>query len=204
MNEETEKYYQEYRAFIEDKYLKDPEPWKQSGFAGPAERWEMLRRPIAESIDSSGSFFDIGCANGYLLDCLIRWAKERGFDITPYGLDLSDKLLDLARQRLANFAANFYCGNALTWLPDQQYDYVRTETVYVPAEYQQEYLSRLLKYFVKETGKLLVCEYQSKSYHSRVLDIDKQLISLGFNIAAIRSGYDYDGAERTRVAILKK
>ena len=63
---------------LENAYLSSEEPWKQSGFSGPEERWINLRKPIADCVNSTGSFLDIGCAIGYLLECLIKWTYERG------------------------------------------------------------------------------------------------------------------------------
>ena len=91
-SESQHEWYAGYRAIIEEAYLPHAEPWRGSGFSGPRERWELLRRPIAEAIDRSGSFLDIGCANGYLLSCLMEWTEERGIAIDPHGLDMSEPL----------------------------------------------------------------------------------------------------------------
>lgn len=56
------------RKQLEEAYLQHDEPWKQSGFSGPEERWVACRKPIADCVEKSGSFLDIGCANGYLLE----------------------------------------------------------------------------------------------------------------------------------------
>ena len=49
----------------------------QSGFGGDEARWEAARRPIAEQIDRDGTFLDIGCADGYLMESVVRWATTR-------------------------------------------------------------------------------------------------------------------------------
>src|SRR5262249_46774504 len=143
----------------ENKYLSGIEPWQQSGFSGPAERWERLRKPIADCVIKSGTFFDIGCANGYLIECILNWTKQRAVSITPYGLDISQPLINLAKQRLPKYSDNLFVGNALYWEPKQQFDYVRTELVYVPEEYYKEFISSILSLFLTEQGKLLVTEY---------------------------------------------
>jgi 2-polyprenyl-3-methyl-5-hydroxy-6-metoxy-1,4-benzoquinol methylase len=69
----------------------------QSGFGGDEARWEAARRPIADAIDRDGTFLDVGCASGQLLESLVEWTP---FQIEPYGLDLAPALVELARRRL--------------------------------------------------------------------------------------------------------
>ena len=66
---------------------------RQSGKSGTAEDWERSRSHVADAIDRDGSFLDVGCANGYLLECLDRWTS---FEIEPYGLEISPDLAALA------------------------------------------------------------------------------------------------------------
>ena len=96
-SEDLDRWFEHTRQVLETAYLSHPEAWKQSGMSGPEERWISLRKPIAECIDRPGSFLDIGCANGYLLECCLKWTAERGIQIDPYGLDLSAPLVELAR-----------------------------------------------------------------------------------------------------------
>ena len=94
--EELRDWFAALQARLEPSYLGATEPWRQSGFSGPLDRWKACRRPIARCVRSSGAFLDIGCANGYLLECLLRWTAEDGRTIEPYGLDMSAKLIELA------------------------------------------------------------------------------------------------------------
>ncbi|MEE8413571.1 MAG: class I SAM-dependent methyltransferase, partial [Dehalococcoidales bacterium] len=136
-SEELNSWFENIREVLETAYLAAEEPWKQSGMSGPENRWVSLRKPVADCIDKPGSFLDIGCANGYLLECCTRWTAERGIKIDPYGLDISPKLIELARRRLPQFASHFFTGNAFRWLPPRRFDFVRTELIYVPAEYEK-------------------------------------------------------------------
>ena len=61
---------------LEAAYLKEDDPIRQSGFSGGAQRWRSERGPILEAIDVDGELLDIGCANGYLLECLVRWGQR--------------------------------------------------------------------------------------------------------------------------------
>jgi SAM-dependent methyltransferase len=210
------------RETLETAYLQHPEPWRQSGFSGPDERWIAARKPIADCIDRSGTFLDIGCANGYLLECVRKWTAERGLKVVPYGLDISAKLVELARARLPQFSDNIYAGNSWDWVPPRRFDFVRTELVYVPGELQTEYVNRLLSEIVSAGGSLLVAEYRSRSQpadhtsyeqtlHGKGGDaivfqpapVEAALEGWGFRVSKVVSGY-YEGKEVTRVGLVKR
>jgi SAM-dependent methyltransferase len=208
-----EKWFLLLKKTLEDAYLSYEEPWRQSGMSGPEERWIALRKPIAGCIDKSGSFLDIGCANGYLLECCIKWTAERNISIEPFGLDISENILELAKRRLSQYANNFFTGNALTWLPPKRFDFVRTELVYVPAEYEKRYLEFILANHLNPGGKLLVANYGEgltvqeiekgiiKGSHP-THNIIQRLSELGFNPVQYKDGYDPIKNRRIRVAIL--
>ena len=137
-DEELDRWFEANKNTLEIAYLAGTHPWQQSGVGlrtpRSAQDWEVLRRPIAECLTSSGTFLDIGCANGYLLECILNWTRESGLRITPYGLDISEKLVALARQRLPQHAEHIFVGNAWGWSPPQTFDYVNTTLYYVPDE----------------------------------------------------------------------
>jgi SAM-dependent methyltransferase len=187
---------------LESAYLESDEPWKQSGFSGPEERWVDCRRPIADCVETSGTFLDIGCANGYLLECLMRWTAENEISIVPYGLDLSERLAALARKRLPDFATNIYLGNGLTWKPALRFDYVRTELCYVPAELAKRYVEHILKDLLMEKGRLLVAEYRSRRDEGERAWVDELLGRMGLVVQNYRSGV-WDGKELARIATVK-
>jgi SAM-dependent methyltransferase len=142
----------------EQHYLASDDPRRQSGFGGDEARWEAARRPIVEAIDRDGSFLDVGCANGYLLESVVRWTLRA---VEPYGLDFSPRLVELARSRLPQWADRIYLGNALEWEPPHRFDFVRTELVYAPEERWRELVERLLERAVAPGGRLIVCGYGS-------------------------------------------
>jgi SAM-dependent methyltransferase len=145
-------------TIFEAGYLAGENPRSQSGFGGDEVRWEAARRPIAEAIDRNGTFLDVGCASGHLLESIVRWSPHR---IEPFGLDLVPPLAELARSRLPQWADRIFVGNALTWQPPRQFDFVRTELVYVPADREREYVKRLLHEIVAPRGRLILCGYGS-------------------------------------------
>ncbi len=122
-------------------YLAAATPWAGSGKSGSAEDWEHARSHIAHAIDRDGSLLDIGCANGYLLECLPRWTTHA---IDRYGLDIAPELVDLARNRLPELADRLWAGNALDWEPPHRFTYVRTGLEYVPRHRRRELVERLL------------------------------------------------------------
>jgi SAM-dependent methyltransferase len=200
---------------LEQAYLKQEEPWKQSGMSGPAERWVSLRKPVADCVDRSGSFLDIGCANGYLLECVMKWVGENGLSIVPYGLDLSQRLVELAKERLPHYKDNFFVGNAFTWLPPQRFDFVRTELVYVPAEYEKQYIGFIRDNHLTPGGKLLVANYgegMTKEEIERGIikgghvtsEILSRLRELGFNAINYKDGHDPVKNRKVRIAILNR
>jgi SAM-dependent methyltransferase len=111
-----------------------------------------------EAIHRPGSFLDVGCANGYLLESLVRWSPH---PIEPYGLDFSARLVELACARLPQWADRFFVGDALDWEPPRRFDFVRTELVYAPDGRRHELVERLLARVVAPGGRLIVCGYGS-------------------------------------------
>jgi SAM-dependent methyltransferase len=160
---------------FDDAYLASDDPRAQSGFRGDEARWESARRPIVEAIDGDGSFLDVGCANGYLLESIVRWSRHR---IDPYGLDFAPGLVELARQRLPQWADRIFLGDALTWEPPRAFDYVRTELAYVPPDRRCELVDRLLSY----SRRVIVCSYGSRRSGLPADDIGAELRSLGFEV----------------------
>jgi SAM-dependent methyltransferase len=208
---ELQTWFDRIHTVLENAYLAQTEAWRQSGQSGPYERWESLRRPIADCIDRSGSFLDIGCANGYLLECCLRWTAERGIQIEPYGLDISAPLVELAKQRLPDYTANFFVGNGFYWTPPRTFDFVRTELVYVPAEYEREYVLRLLHEVVSPGGCLLVANYnEGQPDPNRGLipgcfgtaDIRAHLTDLRLRPTRSCAGYDPLKDRQVRIAVL--
>ncbi len=71
-------WYREVAAVIVPAYLAGDNPRAQSGYGGDDAAWTIARSLIAEAVDRDGSFLDIGCASGYLMESLVRWCRDRG------------------------------------------------------------------------------------------------------------------------------
>jgi hypothetical protein len=122
-------------------YLGARTPWGQSGKTGTEDDWIYSRALIADAIDRDGTFLDVGCANGYLMECLPGWTRHA---VEPYGLELAPELAELARRRLPQWADRIWVGNAISWEPPRRFTYVRTGLEYVPERRRRELVERLL------------------------------------------------------------
>lgn len=131
-------------------YLAGGNPRAQSGFSGDDARWESARRFTLRAVDRPGSLLDVGCASGYLMECLHRWAGEDGLDLEVHGLEISPELAAVARDRLPHWADRIHVGNASTWVPPhgRRYDYVRTGLEYVPPGRRGALVGHLLEHVV--------------------------------------------------------
>jgi SAM-dependent methyltransferase len=161
MPEPHDEWFERLKALLESKYLAGTNARQQSGFGRDAQDWERYRRPIVDAIHRDGTFLDIGCANGLLMESVAQWAREQGYAIQPYGLDLSDALAALARERLGAWRERIFVGNALSWEPPHPFTFARTELVYVPPSCRRDYVERLLDRVVAPGGRLIVCSYGS-------------------------------------------
>jgi hypothetical protein len=107
----------------EEHYLGSEDPRAQSGFTGSAERWEAARRPIVEAIDREGTFLDVGCANGLLMESVVEWSP---FRVEPSGIDFAPGLVELARRRLPQWAERIWLGDVRSWTPPFRFDFVHS------------------------------------------------------------------------------
>jgi SAM-dependent methyltransferase len=186
MNQETESLPEDFLLELkklEEAYLAQEDPILQSGFRGGETRWRKERILILEAVDSDGDFLDVGCANGYLLQCLLEWAKEKGITLTPYGVDQGSGLIKLARKRLPEYASHFWVANAWSWVPPRKFRYVYTLYDCVPENFLNEYVGKLLERYVENNGTLIIGAYGSYSKNQPARDIGKDLSEFGYCIA---------------------
>jgi SAM-dependent methyltransferase len=137
-------------------YLAGANPRAQSGSSRDESGWEQARRPLLQAVDRPGSMLDIGCANGYLMECLHRWAAEDGIALEVYGLEISPELADLARGRLPRWRTRIWTGNAYDFPPPMRFDFVRTGLEYVPPTRRREFVRRLLARYLNPRGRLII------------------------------------------------
>jgi SAM-dependent methyltransferase len=147
-------FYRDSRRLLETSYLRDGTPRGGSGFGGTAEAWQAQRSHLCQAVDRDGSFLDVGCANGHLLESMVAWCAERGIRLEPLGVDLSAGLVAEARRRLPQWADRFWVGNALDWTaPDgRRFDFVHTLLDLVPVARVEQMLRHQLEHLVARAG----------------------------------------------------
>ena len=144
------------RTFTE-KYLAADNPRAQSGHSGGEAAYRYTRGLILEAIHRDGTFLDVGCANGHLIEMLNEWLGGSGLSVEFYGLDISEGLLSLAKRRLPQWQARFFSGNALYWTPEKKYDFVyAAELEYVPKAREWELMDHLYSDFVASGGRFIL------------------------------------------------
>lgn len=145
---------------LEEHYLRSATPEGQSGKSGDAAEWELSRRLVVRALEHDGIFLDLGCANGLLMESVVRWAAEDGRHIEAYGADASARLVALAAHRLRGSKDHLYVANVLRWTPPHRFDYVHTMVDLVPPHRRGEWLWRVLKEMVLPGGRLIVRDYE--------------------------------------------
>jgi hypothetical protein len=177
-------------------YLATDEPLRQSGFGGDAAYWELARKPVVAAVDRPGTYLDIGCASGVLMESVARWAP-----VEPYGLEWSPRLAEIARKRLPAWADRIWCGDARIWEGPMRFDYVRTELDYAPPGEERALVEHLLGRVVAPDGKLVVCGYGSrKDLDNRAPDVALQLHRWGFPVRGEATAVAENGVVVCRVA----
>lgn len=176
-------------ATLEAQYLGSDDPMLQSGFDGGATRWKEERGPIIEAIDRDGTFMDVGCANGYLLESLSAWSTlQKRWHLIPYGVDLNAGLVVEAMKRWSGIADHFWVANAWEFAPPLKFDFVYSTADCVPENFLAPYVARLLDRYVKPGGRLIIGHYGSKAKRVRPVDIGEVLNDFGFPVAGTMQG----------------
>src|SRR6185436_16393758 len=111
---------------------------------------------VLDACPPHATVLDVGCANGYLMESLERWGRQRGTAISVFGLDISPRLVALARRRLPHWADRIAIGNVMTWSPPRRFDVVHTGLDYVPPARRRELVERILGTFLSPRGRLVL------------------------------------------------
>ncbi|MEW5895026.1 MAG: radical SAM protein [Candidatus Omnitrophota bacterium] len=73
-------------------------------FGSSYDDWKAARSFIARAINRDGTILDIGCANGFLLKCLMHWSR---FRLIPYGFDRRARKVRDAKLLFPSFENHF-------------------------------------------------------------------------------------------------
>ncbi len=174
---------------LEPKYLSSDDPLLQSGYDGGAERWKQERGPIVEAIDRDGTFMNVGCANGYLLESICAWATlQKRWHLVPYGVDLNPGLIVEAMQRWSGVADHFWVADAWEFAAPLKFDFVYSTVDCVPGDLLAAYVARLLDRYVKPGGRLIMGHYGSKAKRVSPMNVSDVLDDFGFAVAGAMQG----------------
>jgi 2-polyprenyl-3-methyl-5-hydroxy-6-metoxy-1,4-benzoquinol methylase len=197
-SQSDESYYADNLRMFERTYLAATTPEGGSGFGRDRVAWRKARKAIVDGVTASGTFLDVGCANGLLMESVAQWAAERGLAIEPYGIDFAPGLIDLARRRLPCWADRLWVGNAVDWLPPDglRFDYVHTLLDCVPVGRRSQMIRYQLANMVKTGGRLLISQYLGTGGTPQP-PAAEILRSLGFRVAGESSPPDPAFAGRT-------
>ena len=160
----------------EASYLSADTPQGQSGHSGDADRWEQARRLVLDACQRPGSFLDVGCANGLLMESVARWSDGA---VEPYGVEISAGLADLARRRCPQWTGRIWTANAADWSPGRTFTYVRSGLDYVPAAHRAAYVAKLLD-LVEPGGRLIIGTFNEETDEPRTAEA---LQDWGFAVA---------------------
>lgn len=165
-----------------------------SGFGAGPEQWRVQRRMVVDGLDADGTFLDLGCANGLLMESVVAWAAQDGRTVEPYGVDLAPGLVAEARRRLPHWADRIAEGNALDWVPadGRRFDFVHVLADLVPPARFPGLVRHALDRLVAPGGRLLVSVYQPAG--GTAPDAAQRLAAAGVEVAGSASG---TGAPRT-------
>ena len=144
-------------ALIKPAYLAADNPYAQAGHAGDAATWEASRGFIADAVHRSGTFLDVGCASGILMESMQRWCASKNLQIEPHGLDIVPEFVQLARRRLPHWANRIYHGNIRSWRPmKDRFDFVVIRPEYAPVERRADLVCHVVNEVLKPDGRLIV------------------------------------------------
>jgi hypothetical protein len=181
-----------------DAYLAAADPRAQSGKSGDEAEWRWSRELLLDAVPAgrrSLSLLDIGCANGYLLESLARWGKERGLELELSGLDISWRLAELARRRLPQLAERIWVGNLLEWRPARRFDLVHSALDYVPPARRKESIEQLFQHVVAPGGRVVLRAERVRPDGS---DLVEQVRALGLTIGGVLESKHPDTGELRR------
>jgi len=144
-------------SLIKPAYLAADNPYAQAGHGGDATTWEATRGFISEALHKSGTFLDVGCASGILMESVYRWGASKNLQIEPYGLDIVPEFVELARRRLPHWVDRIFVGNIRTWLPvDDRFDFVLIRPEYAPTDHRVDMVKHVINHVLKTGGRLIV------------------------------------------------
>ena len=194
-------WYELNKIYFTKLYLASDNPRGQSGHGGNEEHYRFAHLPIIECFYKNGTFIDVGCANGHLMEMIYIWAAAIGFEIEMYGLDISEGLLELAKKRLPQWKDRFYLGNAFFWKPEQKFDYIHIGGLGgVPIDDERIFFDYLLENYLADGGRLILGPYWQSEQDSRSGSVGR-LLDTGVSVSGYIEKTHYSRPDMIRKAI---
>jgi len=167
-----DEWYEINNTYFTKLYLSTNNPRLQSGHGGNEYHYIFAQLPTIEAIYKNGTFLDVGCANGHLMEMLYKWGTAIGFDLQMFGVDISEELLELAKTRLPQWQDRFFLGNAFLWKPENKFDYV-LDCAQIPDDDKSMYYKHLMENYLVEGGRMIIRPYWFENEDSH----EKQIIN---------------------------
>jgi hypothetical protein len=190
---EESEWHEKVEEVLIDAYLGHDDPRAQSGKSGDEAEWRWSRELVLDAFAGDGTVLDVGCANGYLMESLHRWAAERNRVVEPYGLEISARMAALARRRLPHWAERIFVGNALDWKAPRRFDVVHTGLDYVLPNRRRRLVQHLLADVAAPGGSVVIRAERAVDGVSTPAD---QLRALGFDPTPIEAVHPSTGERR--------
>ncbi len=145
---------------------------------------------ISQAITHTGTFLDIGCANGFLMRCLQEWSGHR---LIPFGIDRNPALVRRAKALFPAYAGHFILADLVDqpdlrklW-PRRRFDYIYWNVwdnyVFGPGS-KVELLGPCFRQ-LRPGGRLILGFYESDKNKTEKI---RYLVGLGFT-RALRNPY---------------
>ena len=208
MSDDDNDYYRNVIARLEATYVAADERgnvFGGSGFTGDLAHWEAHRRIIADAFDHNGTWLDVGCANGLLMETLVGWVAEKDYRLEPYGLDLSSQIAERARIRYPQWSDRIWTGNVMTFEPALGFDYVTMLMDAVPMDRCVALIKRVAKVYLKPGARLILSSYGAGAFitlhKGLAIDPRPEIEAAGLMVAGYREIVEPEtGRLKVRVA----
>jgi ubiquinone/menaquinone biosynthesis C-methylase UbiE len=138
-------------------------------FDSVAEKWDSICRHDPDKIKTildfadiaaGGSVLDVGTGTGVMLPYILERVGNGG-NITA--VDLSGKMLQIARSKYGAGNIRYVCGDVLNvGLPQSYFDYILCYSVFPHFAEKQAAISKLGA-LLKTRGKIVICHSQSRA-----------------------------------------
>lgn len=162
-----------------DAYLVSGDPRRESGKGGDEGEWRWSRELILDAVTGRRvRLLDVGCANGHLMVSLVRWGADRGLDVDPWGIDISPRIVRVARRRLGPLAGRVRVADARTWAPPHRwFDVVVVGLDCAPPGREADLVAHLCSRVCAPGGRLVLRPDRASPGRPSPVEI---LASLGF------------------------